>query len=84
MLIPSDEGLYASVGYSANKSDKPTSSREAVYEISPYDGAIRRRFELSADEAVGQVACVYDNKFLAFEHGEGKLIPLIGSLNTLP
>jgi hypothetical protein len=77
MLIPSDEGLYASVGLGVEQ--RPTSVHEAIYQINPHDGSVVARFEMSKDDAAGQVACVHDKKFLSFEHGEGKLIPLIGT-----
>jgi len=77
MLIPSDEGLYASVGLGVEEG--PTSLHEAIYQINPHDGSVVARFEMSKDDAAGRVACVHDKKFLSFEHGEGKLIRLIGT-----
>ncbi len=38
-----------------------------------------RRFVLSDGRPAYGVACVRDGKFLSFEHGEGKPIPLIGT-----
>jgi hypothetical protein len=35
-----------------------------------------RRFE--TDNAAG-IACAHDGKFLSFDHGDGKLVPLVGT-----
>jgi hypothetical protein len=67
-LIASDQNLYALV----NPRDDG-----AIYEINAQDGTLIRRFALP--DPVPPVACVHDGKFLSFEHGEGKLVPLIGT-----
>jgi hypothetical protein len=68
-LIASDQNLYALV----NPKDDG-----AIYELNAQDGTVLRRFALP--EGPGSpVACVHDGKFLSFEHGEGKLVPLIGT-----
>jgi hypothetical protein len=69
-LIASDLNLYARV----NPKDEGT-----IYELSAHDGTVMRRFELGDGRTASGVACVHDGKFLSFEHGEGKLIPLIGT-----
>jgi hypothetical protein len=71
MLIPSDHDLYGMVG------DKLRDA--SIYEVSPQDGSILGLFEVGDDKPGGIVACVHDGKFLSFEHGEGKLVPLIGT-----
>lgn len=73
LLIPSDENLYALVN---DKSDGP------VYEVSEKDGGIVRRFQV--ENSAGDVACVHRGKFVAFSHGEGKLVPLIGTAEAVP
>jgi hypothetical protein len=69
-LVPSDLNLFARVSPATDGS---------IYEISAHDGVVLRRFELRDGRAASGVACVHDGKFLSFEHGEGKLIPLIGT-----
>jgi hypothetical protein len=68
-LISSDQNLYAVV----NPKDDG-----AIYELSARDGTVLKRFALP-DGPGSPVACVHDGKFLSFEHGEGKLVPLIGT-----
>ncbi len=72
-VIASDLNLYARVN--------PTTDG-SIYEIGAHDGAVMRRFELSDGRSASSVGCVHDGKFLGFEHGEGKLIPLIGTAET--
>ncbi len=67
-LIPSDQNLYALVNSKDNG---------AIYELNAQDGTVIRRFALP--DPAPPVACVHDGKFLSFEHGEGKLVPLIGT-----
>lgn len=69
-LIASGQNLYARV----NPKDEG-----AIYELNAQDGTVMRRFELTDGRTASGVACVHDGKFLSFEHGEGKLIPLIGT-----
>lgn len=69
-LITSDLSLYARVN---------SATDGAIYEISAHDGTVMRRLQLSDGRTASEVACVHDGKFLSFEHGEGKLIPLIGT-----
>jgi len=69
-VIASDLNLYARVS---------PETEGSIYEIGAHDGAVMRRFELSDGRSASGVACVHDGKFLSFEHGEGKLIPLIGT-----
>jgi len=67
--IASDQNLYALVD--------PKDDGD-IYELNAQDGAVIRRFALP-DGPGSPVACVHDGKFLSFEHGEGKLVPLIGT-----
>ncbi len=69
-LITSDLNLYARVN---------SATDDAIYEISAHDGTVMRRFQLSDGRTASGVACVHDGKFLSFDHGEGKLVPLIGT-----
>jgi hypothetical protein len=34
---------------------------------------------VSNDESASEIACVHDKKFFMFHHGEGQLIPLVGT-----
>jgi hypothetical protein len=68
-LIASDQNLYAAVNPKDNG---------AIYELNAQDGSVIRRFALP-DGPRSPVACVHDGKFLSFEHGDGKLVPLIGT-----
>ncbi len=69
-LIGSDSNLYARVNPEDNGS---------IYELSAADGKVLRRFQLEKGNVASGVACVHDEKFLSFEHGDGKLIPLVGT-----
>ena len=69
-LIASDQSLYARVNPATDGS---------IYEIAAHDGTVLRRFDRSDGRSAAAVACVHDGKFLSFEHGDGKLIPLIGT-----
>jgi hypothetical protein len=69
-LIASDLNLYARVNPATDGS---------IYEIGAHDGTVLRRFELSDGRSASGVGCVHEGKFLSFEHGDGKLIPLIGT-----
>lgn len=68
-LIASDHNIYLRVG--------PGDSGP-IYEMSP-EGTMLRSFVLSEGRMAASVACVHDGKFLSFDHGEGKLVPLIGT-----
>jgi hypothetical protein len=48
----------------------------AVYEIDAQTGGVLRRF--ATDDAPG-IACVHEGKFFSFDHGEGRLVPLVGT-----
>jgi len=72
-VIASDQNLYALVNPKDNG---------AIYELNAQDGTVIRRFALP--DPVPPVACVHDGKFLSFEHGEGKLVPLIGTVELAP
>jgi hypothetical protein len=69
-LIPSDGNLYARVTEIANGS---------IYELNPKSGAVVRRFRMEEDTNGAEAACVHEGKLLAFEYGEGALIPLVGT-----
>ena len=75
-LIPSDENLYAIV-HSAEASGKPM--EESILELNPQDGTVLRQLRVGKDESAFEVACVHDKRFLMFHHGEGQLIPLVGT-----
>ena len=74
-LIPSDRNLYAIVAQPGADS----ASKETIYEVSREDGNVLRRFELADGRRPSQIACIHDQKFLSLDHGEGKIIPLVGS-----
>jgi hypothetical protein len=74
-LIPSDRNLYAIV----TQPGADPASKETIYEIRREDGDVLRRFELADRRRPSQIACIHDQKFLSLDHGEGKIIPLIGS-----
>jgi hypothetical protein len=69
-VIASDQNLYARVNPASDSS---------IYELNAHDGTVLRRLGLADGRAGSSVACVHDGKFLSFEHGEGKLIPLVGT-----
>ena len=69
-LVPSGENLYARVTEIQDGS---------IYELTAQDGVILRRFQVGDKESGADVACVHDEKFLSFQHSDGKLVPLIGT-----
>lgn len=69
-LIASDHNLYARA---------KGSEKESIYEIEAQSGAVLRRFEVGEGQSPGGIACIDDGKFLSFDHGDGKLIPLVGT-----
>lgn len=75
-LIPSDENLYAIV-HGTNTSGKPND--ESILELDAQDGAVLRQLQVAGDESAYELACVHDKKFFLFHHGEGQLIPLVGT-----
>jgi hypothetical protein len=75
-LIPSDENLYAIVQVGA--SGKPK-KEDLVLEFDALTGAVLRQIQVDKSESVYGLACVHDKKFLLFHHGEGHLIPLVGT-----
>jgi outer membrane protein assembly factor BamB len=70
VLVPSDENLDARVNPAGNGS---------IYELNAQDGTVLRRFKLEDGRSGSGVAGVHDGKFLSFEHGQGKLVPLMGT-----
>jgi len=74
-LIPSDRNLYAIV----TQPGADSASKETIYEVSREDGNVLRRFELADGRRPSQIACIHEQKFLSLDHGEGKIIPLVGS-----
>jgi hypothetical protein len=72
--IPSDRGLYVLTTREAN--DHGTAG--VIYEVSPEDGSLLRRFELT-DRRAFEVACIHDGKFLSLDHRDGKVVPLFGT-----
>jgi len=74
-LIPSDRNLYAIV----TQPGADSASKETIYEVRREDGDVLRRFELDDKRRPSQIACIHDQKFLSLDHGDGKIIPLIGS-----
>jgi hypothetical protein len=72
-LIPSDYGLYAR-----------GNERDTVYELSPHDGTVIRRYKVTGHWQAVNLACVHDKKFLSFDRSStGKLVPLFGSLEPI-
>jgi hypothetical protein len=69
-LIPSEHNFYARVNPISDGS---------IYEIIAQEGTVLRRFALNDGRDSAGVACVHDGKFLSFDHGDGKLVPLIGT-----
>jgi len=69
-MISGDRNLYARVN---------PPSEGSVYELNAQDGTVLRRFKLGDGRPGLGVACVHDGKFLSFDHGDGKLVPLIGT-----
>jgi hypothetical protein len=70
-LTPSDQNLYAVVGEFRDHS---------MYELNSANGAVLRQIiQVNDDKSGGTVACVHDQKFLSFEHEDGKLVPLVGT-----
>ncbi|MGB6475199.1 MAG: hypothetical protein WBF04_14175 [Candidatus Sulfotelmatobacter sp.] len=74
-LIPSDRNLYAIV----TQPGADSASKETIYEVSREDGNVLGRFDLADGRRPSQIACIHDQKFLSLDHGEGKIIPLVGS-----
>ncbi len=74
-MIPSDRNLYAMV----TQPGADSASKETIYELRREDGDVLRRFELADGRRPSQIACIHDQKFLSLDHGDGKIIPLIGS-----
>ena len=70
MIIPSDRGLYVAVNSLADGS---------IYELNPQKGNILSRLQVSYKGRGQVVACVHEGKFLSFERGGDKLVPLVGS-----
>jgi hypothetical protein len=75
-LIPSDEGLYAIIR-DWGSPGKP--GEESVFELDDQGGAPLRQLQMGKGESAYELACVYGDKFLVFHHGEGQLIPLVGT-----
>jgi hypothetical protein len=74
-LLPSDQDLYVIAG-----SEEKNEAQQFIYQISPGDGTVVRRFSLHAGRvAPDSVACVNEGKFLSIEYGVGEVIPLVGS-----
>jgi hypothetical protein len=73
-VVPSDQGLYLRAS---------GAEKGSIYEVSLQDGTILRRIQLPGDADADEVACVHQGKFLSFEHGEGRLIPLIGTASPV-
>jgi hypothetical protein len=76
VVIPADRNLYVIAG----PENATGRSAGVIYEVSPEDGALLRRFELSdAQRDLNMLACVHDGKFLGLDYGEGTVVPLIGT-----
>jgi hypothetical protein len=73
--IPADRNLYVI----ARPETAERESAGVIYEVSPEDGAVLRRFELSDGRSAPDVACAHDGKFLSIDYRDGKVVPLIGS-----
>jgi hypothetical protein len=77
-VIPADRNLYVI----ASPETAGRASAGVIYEVSPEDGAVLRRLELSDGRTASDVACVHDGKFLSIDYGDGKVVPLIGSAES--
>jgi len=75
-VIPSDWNLYATIG----QPSADPASEGTIYELQREDGKALRRFELSDARTPADIACIHDQKFLSFDYGDGKIVPLIGSV----
>jgi hypothetical protein len=74
-VIPSDRNLFV---IARPETDKEGSAG-IIYEVSPENGKVLRRFALNdGKRAMNAMACVHDGKFLSIDYGEGKVVPLIG------
>jgi hypothetical protein len=69
-VVESDQNLYVRV--SGNE-------QGSIDEIDAESGAVLRRFELEEGAPAPSIACIHDGKLLSFAHGEGKLVPLVGT-----
>jgi hypothetical protein len=74
MIVPSDKDLYARVN------DR---SRGSIYRLDLRNGRVSGRFQVGNDAAGADVACVHEGKFFSFEYGEGGLVPLTGTAESL-
>ncbi len=75
-VIPADRSLYVIAQSETDKADPAG----IIYEVSPENGNVLRRFALGdGKRAVDVMACVHDGKFLSMDYGDGKVVPLIGS-----
>jgi len=77
-LIPSDRNLYAIVG----QPRADPASQGTIYELRPEDGNVLRRFDLSDGRAPSEIACIHEQQFLSLDYGDGKILPLIGSVES--
>ena len=73
-VIPANQSLYVIAG-----SENAEAFAGTIYEVSPEDGALLKRFELSDGREGSEVACVHDGKFLSLDYGDGKVIPVVGT-----
>jgi hypothetical protein len=75
-VIPADRNLFVIAKPETDKGDPAG----IIYEVSPKNGNVLRRFVLSdGQRAANVMACVHDGKFLSMDYGDGKVVPLIGS-----
>src|SRR3984885_10718208 len=75
-VIPSDRNLFVLAKSETDKGDPAG----IIYEVSPENGNVLRRFVLSdGKRAVNVMACVHDRKFLSIDYGNGQVVPLTGS-----
>ena len=74
-LISADHNLYLV----ASEETVSNSRQEHIYEVSPDDGTVLRRIELSDNRRVSDAACVYEGKFLSIDYGDGQVVPLVGT-----
>jgi hypothetical protein len=75
-VIPADRNLFV-IAEAETDNGYPVG---LIYEVSPENGNVLRRFVLSdGKRAANVMACVHDGKFLSIDYGDGKVVPLIGS-----
>ena len=74
--IPADRNLYVIV----NREKASGGTGGTIYELSSSDGTPLRRFVIGDGHTETDVACVHDGKFLSLDYTDGRIVPLVGSV----